>query len=102
MGADLLVLLSDIDGLFTADPKIDSTATLVEAVYEIDSAVLDSAGGKGSSLGTGGMKTKISAAQIATESGCDMVIMNGSNPEKLYDLFEGKSIGTRFYAKGKK
>ena len=102
VGADLLVLLSDIDGLYTADPKIDSTATLVEAVYEIDSAVLDSAGGKGSSLGTGGMKTKISAAQIATESGCDMVIMNGSNPEKLYDLFEGKSIGTRFYAKGKK
>ncbi len=100
-GANLLVLLSDINGLYTADPHTNPSAELLEAVYEITDEIIDSAGGKGSNLGTGGMKTKLHAAQIATQNGCDMVIMNGSKPEALYELLEGKRRGTRFYAKGK-
>lgn len=94
--ADLLVLLSDIDGLYTADPRQDPNAVLIPKVEEITPEVLALAGGAGSSLGSGGMATKLRAAQIATEAGIDMIITNGEHPEKLYDLFEGKEIGTRF------
>ncbi len=97
--AELLILLSDIDGLYTADPHKDPNAKLIETVTEIDDEVMALGGGKGSSLGTGGMKTKLVAAQIATEAGCDMVIANGSVPMSLYDLAEGKPVGTRFAAK---
>ncbi len=97
--ADLLILLSDIDGLYTADPHVDKNASLIESVYEINEKIEALAGGAGSSLGTGGMETKIRAARIATESGCDMIITNGSYPERLYNIFDGESIGTRFYAK---
>ena len=97
--ADLLVLLSDIDGLFTADPHKDCDARLIESVYEIDESIIALGGGKGSSLGTGGMATKLHAAQIATEKGCDMIITNGERPEELYSIADGKSVGTRFYAK---
>ena len=99
VGADLLVLLSDIDGLYTADPRKDENARLIESVYEIDENIISLGGGKGSSLGTGGMATKLRAAEIVTERGCDMIITNGEHPEALYDRVEGKQVGTRFYAK---
>ena len=98
-GADVLVLLSDIDGLYDKDPHKFSDATLIESVYEIDEKIEALAGTAGTSLGTGGMQTKIKAAKIATESGCDMIISNGNAPEKLYDIIENRSVGTRFYAK---
>ena len=94
--ADLLVLLSDIDGLFTADPRKDADARLIERVDCIDEHILSLGGEKGSSLGTGGMATKLHAAQIATESGCDMIITNGKRPDDLYDILDGKSVGTTF------
>ncbi len=101
--ADLLVLLSDIDGLFTADPHRDPEAKLITKVEKIDDSILALGGGKGSSLGTGGMQTKLRAASITTEAGCDMMIANGSRPELLYDIMDGKEVGTRFLAaKGKK
>jgi len=99
VGADLLVLLSDIDGLFTADPRKDADARLIERVDCIDEHILSLGGDKGSSLGTGGMATKLHAAQIATESGCDMIITNGADPDCLYRIAGGESVGTRFYAK---
>ena len=94
--AELLVLLSDIDGLYTADPHTDKNAKLIEVVDEITPEIIAMAGGKGSSLGTGGMATKLKAAQICTESGIDMIIANGSTPAILYDITEGKSVGTKF------
>ena len=99
VNADLLILLSDIDGLYTADPRKNPDAKLIHTVCEITQEILASAGGKGSSLGTGGMATKLNAAKIAQESGIDMVIANGENPDILYDITEGKLIGTRFIAK---
>ena len=97
--ADLLVLLSDIDGLYTADPHKDKDAKLIGVVSEITPDIISIAGGKGSSLGTGGMATKIKAAQICCENGIDMVITNGSNPYVLYDIIDGKSVGTKFVGK---
>ena len=98
--ADLLILLSDIQGLYTADPKKDPTATLIPVVETITPEILALAGGAGSSLGSGGMATKLRAAQIAMESGIDMVITNGENPENLYDVVDGKAVGTRFLGNG--
>lgn len=94
--ADLLIILSDIDGLYDKDPHACSDAKLIPVVTEIDSHIEEIAGGAGSSLGTGGMATKIHAAKIVAEAGIDMVIMNGNNPDKLYDLFENKPVGTIF------
>ena len=101
VGADMLVLLSDIDGLFTADPHKDPTATLIERVDGIDDYIRSLGGGKGSALGTGGMVTKLRAAEIATEGGCDMIIANGADPDCLYAIAEGKPVGTRFYSQTK-
>jgi glutamate 5-kinase len=98
-GADLLLILSDIDGLYTDDPRTNPDAEPIYVVEEITSEIESVAGGAGTSLGTGGMSTKINAAKIATKAGIDMVIMNGKDPEKLYDLFEDKEIGTIFKAK---
>ena len=97
--ADLLVLLSDIEGLYTADPRRDPNARLIPVVEEITQEILALAGEKGSDLATGGMATKLRAAQMATARGCDMVITNGEHPEVLYDIAEGKAVGTRFVAK---
>lgn len=97
--AELLVLLSDIDGLYTADPHKDENASLIPVVESIDDGVMALGGEKGSSLGTGGMRTKLLAARISTEAGCDMVIANGSSPDVLYDIVEGKQVGTRFLSK---
>ena len=97
--AELLILLSDIDGLYTADPLTDPTAQLVPCVYEITPKIMSLGGGNGSSLGTGGMATKLHAAEIAVEAGCDMIIANGKDPSVLYDILDGKPVGTRFYGK---
>ncbi len=101
IGADLLIILSDIDGLFTADPHKDKNALLLHTVTEITPEIEAMIGGAGSSLGTGGMVTKIGAAKIANAGGTDMVIANGENPFLLYDIMDGKDIGTRFIAGGK-
>ena len=97
--ADLLVLLSDIDGLYTADPHTDPTATLITDIEEIGPEILALAGGAGSHLGTGGMATKLHAAQLCTAAGCDMVIANGAVPAVLYDIADGKRVGSRFRGK---
>lgn len=94
--ADLLVLLSDIDGLYTADPHKDPSARLIPRVEALTEEVLALGGGKGSALGTGGMATKLHAAQIATQAGIDMMIANGDRPERLYEIVEGQPVGTRF------
>ncbi|MBR5791548.1 MAG: glutamate 5-kinase [Ruminiclostridium sp.] len=99
MEADLLILLSDIDGLYTADPHTHPEATLIAEIPEITREIWDLAGGAGSSLGTGGMATKLQAASICTKSGCDMVIANGAEPAILYDIAEGKPVGSRFRGK---
>ena len=98
--ADLLILLSDIDGLYTADPRKDADASLIPIVKEINEDIMNLAGTAGTSRGTGGMITKLNAAQICMDAGIDMIIANGSNPEVLYDIFDGKSVGTRFTKKG--
>ena len=97
--ADLLVLLSDIDGLYTSDPRADENAQLISVVPEITPEIIACAGGKGSDLGTGGMATKLHAAQICTDAGIDMIIANGATPAILYDIIEGKSVGTKFIGK---
>lgn len=94
--ADLLVLLTDIPGLFTSDPRKDENARLIPQVTSITEEMMQSAGGSGSGLGTGGMATKLQAAKMLEEHGIDMVITNGQNPESLYDVLAGRSIGTRF------
>jgi glutamate 5-kinase len=98
-GADLLLILSDIDGLYDDDPRSNPDAKPIYVVDKVTPEIEAMAGGAGSSLGTGGMSTKINAAKIATEAGIDMVIMNGKDPELLYDLFEDKDIGTIFLGK---
>ena len=98
VGADLLIILSDIDGLYDSDPRTNPQAKLIPVVEKIDDGILALAGDAGSMLGTGGMITKIHAAQIAAKAGFDMVIMNGADPYRLYDLFEDADIGTRFKA----
>ena len=94
--ADLLVLLTDIDGLYTADPHRDPEAKLIPVVEKLTPEIIALGGGAGSSLGTGGMATKLHAAQIVTEQGIDMQITNGSRPSDLYDIVEGRTIGTLF------
>ena len=98
IGADLLVLLSDIDGLYDSDPHKNPSARLIDTVEQLDERIYALAGGEGSSLGTGGMVTKLRAAKIATDAGCEMVIANGSRPENLYDILDGAHVGTRFLA----
>ena len=98
--ADLLILLSDIDGLYTADPHKVTDATLIPQVNEINEQIQELAGAAGTKLGTGGMVTKLHAAKLCMDAGIDMIIANGENPEILYDIAEGKRIGTRFIAKG--
>ena len=94
--ADLLILLSDIDGLYTADPRTDPNATLIHKITKLDDSVLALAGGTGTKRGTGGMVTKLQAAKICMGCCCDMVIANGNNPTNLYDILDGKDVGTRF------
>lgn len=97
--ADLVILLTDIDGLFTADPHKDPNGKLIPVVEEITEDILKLAGGAGSTQGTGGMATKLQAAQMATAAGCDMVIANGGKPQILYNIVAGEAVGTRFIGK---
>ena len=96
VGADVLVLLSDIRGLYTADPHKNPDAQLIDRVDHISPEIMALAGSPGSALGTGGMATKLQAAEMVMAQGCDMVISHGEHPELLYDLVEGKPVGTRF------
>ncbi len=99
ISADTLILLSDINGLYEEDPHINPEAKLIHEVHSIDQTILQLSKGITSNRGTGGMTTKIRAAQIATEAGIDMMIIQGENPELLYDALDGQEIGTLFYAK---
>ena len=94
--ADLLVLMSDIEGLYTADPHKDPSASQIPLVTELTPEILALAGGSGSELGTGGMVTKLKAAQLCIDAGCDMIITNGIRPNDLYRIAEGADVGTRF------
>ena len=96
IGADLLVLLSDIDGLYDKDPRRHPDARLIPTVERVDDELFTLAEDSSTGLGTGGMITKLRAAAIATEAGCEMVIANGSKPEVLYDIATGRPAGTRF------
>ncbi len=100
IGADLLILLSDIDGLYDKDPHQFTDAKLIPVVEEITEEIKGGASGAGSRRGTGGMITKLTAAEIATSAGCDMIIANGENPEILFDIFEGNFKGTLFRKRG--
>lgn len=95
--ADLLIIMSDIDGLYNKDPHKEKDATLIPVVNEITDDIRALAGGVTTKFGTGGMVTKLNAVEIAYEAGIDVVIMNGKQPKKLYDLFEDKSTGTLFH-----
>lgn len=97
-GADLLILMTDIDGLYDSDPRENADAKLVRRVEKIDSSIYAMAGQKERKMGTGGMTTKIRAAEIATASGIDMIIVNGKDPDILYNIFDGKEEGTLFAA----
>ena len=94
--ADMLIILSDIDGLYTADPRREKSAELIAEVREITPAMRESAGGGGTALSTGGMATKLTAAGICMEAGTDMYILNGAQPLLIYEVLEGKRVGTRF------
>ncbi len=99
VNADLLILLSDIDGLYTADPHKSPEAKLIPDVEKITEEIRNLAGDIHTSLGTGGMATKIKAAEYCMTNGSDMVIANGGDPAVLYDIVEGKAVGTRFRCK---
>jgi len=94
--ADKLILLSDIDGLYTADPHKDPTAKLIHRVSKIDEDLIALAGGSNGNQGTGGMVTKLQAAQICVSCGCEMVIANGNDPMNIYAILDGEEIGTTF------
>ena len=95
VGADLLIILSDIDGLYDKDPSTPE-AKLISRVEGVTDEVRALAGGAGSNRGTGGMITKLAAAEIANGAGIDMFILNGSDPFIIYDLLDGKKVGTLF------
>ncbi|MCX4327022.1 MAG: glutamate 5-kinase [Lachnospiraceae bacterium] len=99
--ADLLIIMSDIDGLYDKDPHKEKDAKLIPVVNEITEDIKALAGGVTTKFGTGGMVTKINAVEIAYKAGIDVVIMNGKKPERLYDLFEDKNAGTLFHCSGK-
>ena len=94
--AELLILLSDINGLYTADPHRDPNAKLIPVIDKLTEEIYALAGASSTKQGTGGMVTKLRAAAIATEAGCDMVIANGKDPDNLYAILDGKVVGTRF------
>ena len=99
VNADALIILSDIDGLYSGNPREDENAYLIPVVEEISDELMAIADTKGSTRGTGGMVTKLHAAQIATEAGIDTVVMNGAQPEDIYRLLDGRQTGTYFKAK---
>lgn len=96
--ADLLIILSDIDGLYSADPRMDPSAEIIHSVNEITPELEKLASGAGSSFSTGGMVTKISAAKICQQAGVDCVIASGSDPAVIFEILDGKKVGTHFIA----
>lgn len=96
ISADLLIILSDIDGLFDKDPKQDPNAKLIKTVNEINEEIITLASGKGSEFGTGGMITKLNAAQLCMNADIPMYIINGENPNNIYSLLDGDTVGTLF------
>ena len=96
IAADALVFLTDTDGFYTANPAEDETAVLMPVVPRVTEEILALGGASGSNRGTGGMYTKLQAAKLATEAGIDVVIINGGAPENLYQLMDGRQIGTWF------
>ena len=99
VSANILILLSDIDGLYTADPHKHKDAVIIPEVNELNGEITRLATGSLTPQGTGGMITKLNAAMICMENNCEMVITNGNNPDALYDVIDGKQIGTRFRKK---
>lgn len=99
VGADMLVILSDINGLYDKDPNRFEDAKIIHTVETVNESIYEMAGGAGSRMGTGGMKTKLDAAVIATAAHMDMVIMNGSDPTDLYKVLDGEPVGTLFKSK---
>ncbi len=97
--ADRLVILSDIDGFYDKDPRLSKNATLISRIETIDESTYKLAGGAGSRRGTGGMRTKLQAADIAVSQGIDVIVTNGKNPRVLYDIMDGKEVGTLFVAR---
>lgn len=97
--ADRLIILTDIDGLYDSNPKTNPDARKIDTVTEITPEILNMAAGTGSNRGTGGMITKLQAADYATQKGTEVYVINGSNPEDLYEIFDGNNIGTVFCAK---
>lgn len=98
---DLLILLSDIDGLYTDDPRRNNDAVLITSVKELNDDLLSMAKASASDVGTGGMTTKLSAAKLAIASGADMVITNGDNVRNIHSIIDGKEVGTLFHANKK-
>lgn len=96
VGAELLIILSDIDGLFDSNPAENPSAKLIPIVHTIDDSIRALASGAGSRRGTGGMITKLKAAEIVNAKGIDMIITNGATPERIYDITDGKAVGTLF------
>lgn len=99
VGADVLVIMTDISGLYDCDPKSNPNAEIIRVVEDINEDTKKCAGGAGSRYGTGGMITKLAAGEIAVNAGIDMVIMSGADPYAIYTLLEGKPVGTLFIAK---
>ncbi len=97
--ASKLVIFSDIDGFYDNDPRLHPDAKLIDRIETIDEGVCSLAGGAGSRRGTGGMRTKLQAASLATAQGIDTIVTNGKHPEALYGIVEGKSVGTLFPGK---
>lgn len=97
--SNLLIILSDIDGLFTDDPNKNTEASIIDVVEEVNDDIYKIAGGAASQFGTGGMVTKVKAAKLLNDSGIDMVIASGDEPTVLFDILEGEKIGTLFVSK---
>ena len=97
--ADLLIILSDIDGFYDKDPRLNKDAKLLSRIEEIDEGTYELAGGVGSRRGTGGMRTKLQAADLATANGIDVIVTNGKEPRVVYDIMDGKKVGTLFVGK---
>lgn len=96
---DLLIILSDIDGMYQKDPNINSDAKIIHTVLKVNDEIYSIAGGSSNTLGTGGMITKVKAAKFVNDIGIDMIIASGEKPEVIFDIIEGKEIGTLFLAK---
>ena len=97
--AELLIILSDVDGLYNNDPRKDQNATIISKVVEISNEIEEVAGSTGSHFAKGGMATKISAAKLCDKAGIDTIIASGENPAVIFDVLDGKEVGTLFVAK---